>query len=96
LELGDNLISGTFPLFLTSLTNIYTLTIGSELTGTIPTEMGLFWRKLRVIHMDNNKFTGTLPSEFGRFKTLLTLSLNDNNLTGTIPSEFLQLTSDPC
>jgi len=62
-----------------------------ELTGTIPTEIGLltnltalaFWEPVR-----GKGLIGTIPTEIGKLTSLKELHLDGNHLTGTIPSEI--------
>jgi Leucine-rich repeat (LRR) protein len=64
---------------------------GNQLTGPIPTELGLL-TKLRELYLHNNKLTGQIPTELGLLTQLKTLSLSENQLTGAIPLELGRLT----
>eukprot|EP00242_Pyramimonas_sp_CCMP2087_P013635 CAMPEP_0198197358 /NCGR_PEP_ID=MMETSP1445-20131203/982_1 /TAXON_ID=36898 /ORGANISM="Pyramimonas sp., Strain CCMP2087" /LENGTH=307 /DNA_ID=CAMNT_0043866629 /DNA_START=129 /DNA_END=1052 /DNA_ORIENTATION=- len=69
-----------------------TLTASSlSLTGTLPTELGLF-TALKVLFMEDNSFTGTLPTELGAMTKMQELSLRGNLLSGPIPTELGQMT----
>jgi len=63
--------------------------LGSDITGTIPTEVGLL-TKLTNLGMVENRLTGT-PSELGALTRLDSLSLYSNLLSGTIPAEVCAL-----
>lgn len=71
-----------------------------NLTGTIPTELGLL-TNLIFIDLDYNQISGSLPSELFRLTALTQLDLNDNLLSGSIDGiegftflEFLQIHSN--
>ena len=79
----------------------------NQLTGTLPTELGLLSPKRfdvgldgldgvissdgLQISLDESHLTGTIPSELGLSKSLALLHLIGNKLTGKIPSELGQL-----
>mmetsp|Transcript_249 Transcript_249/g.427 ORF Transcript_249/g.427 Transcript_249/m.427 type:complete len:257 (+) Transcript_249:95-865(+) len=65
---------------------------GQQLTGTIPTELGMLSR-LTWLDVDVNRLTGTVPSELGSATSLVWLCFHQNQLTGTVPSELGLLTS---
>jgi hypothetical protein len=69
-----------------------TLTASSlSLTGTLPTQLGLF-TALKVLFMEDNSFTGTLPTELGAMTKMQELSLRGSLLSGPIPTELGQMT----
>ena len=63
----------------------------NQLTGTLPSDMGLF-AKLIHLKLDHNQFRGTIPDSWptglanGRLQNLY---LNDNQLTGTVPDNWM-------
>jgi Leucine-rich repeat (LRR) protein len=63
----------------------------SNLTGTIPSELGN-WYQLTRLYAEFNEMIGTLPSELFRLGRLRQLWLLGNELTGTIPAEIGLLT----
>jgi hypothetical protein len=63
----------------------------SQLTGEIPTELGLL-TKLQTLSLSQNELTGQIPSELGQLTRLQYLSLAYNHLTGAIPRELGLLT----
>eukprot|EP00240_Pyramimonas_obovata_P015499 CAMPEP_0118928728 /NCGR_PEP_ID=MMETSP1169-20130426/5915_1 /TAXON_ID=36882 /ORGANISM="Pyramimonas obovata, Strain CCMP722" /LENGTH=301 /DNA_ID=CAMNT_0006870773 /DNA_START=87 /DNA_END=989 /DNA_ORIENTATION=- len=77
------------------------------LTGSIPTEVGLFtnlvWIELRPVLQDVedavqvNKLTGILPTELGQLSALTMLEIQsegkENQLRGSIPSQLGYLTN---
>ncbi|CAB9523451.1 leucine Rich Repeat [Seminavis robusta] len=69
-----------------------TLGISSNrLTGTIPSEVGLF--PLKELYLENNTLTGSLPRELFDQTSFQLLNLRNNDLTGILPSEIVLLTN---
>eukprot|EP00533_Pseudo-nitzschia_delicatissima_P004719 CAMPEP_0116095296 /NCGR_PEP_ID=MMETSP0327-20121206/9587_1 /TAXON_ID=44447 /ORGANISM="Pseudo-nitzschia delicatissima, Strain B596" /LENGTH=77 /DNA_ID=CAMNT_0003586953 /DNA_START=339 /DNA_END=572 /DNA_ORIENTATION=- len=62
----------------------------NQLTGTIPTEIGLL-TSLTGLYLVYNDLTGNIPSEIGLLKNLKYLKTYRNNLNDTIPSEVQEL-----
>ena len=58
----------------------------SQLTGTIPPELGSL-SNLKSLNLSNNRLTGTIPAELGSLSNLESLNLSSNELTG-IPGEL--------
>ena len=65
----------------------------NNLTGTIPTELGLLTRLMRLQFPRNRGIGGTIPSELGSLTSLFFLELSANILTSTIPTELGLLTN---
>mmetsp|Transcript_31265 Transcript_31265/g.60297 ORF Transcript_31265/g.60297 Transcript_31265/m.60297 type:complete len:278 (-) Transcript_31265:398-1231(-) len=65
--------------------------IRNQLTGTIPSELGLFTR-LTLMNVWGNHLTGTLPLELTAMTSLTRIDYQHNQLTGTLPSELGLLT----
>jgi hypothetical protein len=59
----------------------------NDLTGTLPTELGLL-TGLEYVDLSFNQFTGTLPTELGNLSNLSELYLEYNEIRGTIPSSL--------
>ncbi len=83
----DGIRLGGAPSRVTSL-----LLHNSQLTGTIPSELGKL-SSLQVLSLHHNQLTGTIPPELGGLSNLQQLYLNNNQLTGTMPSELGKLSS---
>jgi len=64
----------------------------SQLSGTLPTELGALTR-LIYMHMYDNQVTGTVPTELGSLTALTYMDIERNQLTGTMPTELGALTS---
>jgi Leucine rich repeat len=59
------------------------------LTGTIPTQIGL-WTRLELLVLTlNGSMNGTLPTELGRLSRLGRLSLAENQFSGTLPFAYI-------
>ncbi|CAB9510759.1 leucine Rich Repeat [Seminavis robusta] len=97
LQLGNNQLSGHIPaIWFENLhdgnAKLTSLQIDENwLTGTIPSEVGLF--PMEVVHLHQNQLSGSLPVELSAHTSLKILLLGYNDLTGTVPSEFGLLTS---
>lgn len=72
-----------------NLPNLHYLSVAAnyDLSGTIPTELGLL-TELTRLGLNTNQLTGTIPSELGLLSQLRLLFLSDNRITGTIPTEL--------
>ncbi|CAB9517182.1 Leucine Rich Repeat [Seminavis robusta] len=88
---GWNSLTGTLPSSLFSLTMQSVALPENQLTGPVPTELGLL-TALGGLALDTNLFTGTLPTEIGRLTGLESLYLNSLILSGAIPNELAALT----
>eukprot|EP00241_Pyramimonas_parkeae_P004784 CAMPEP_0114246172 /NCGR_PEP_ID=MMETSP0058-20121206/12309_1 /TAXON_ID=36894 /ORGANISM="Pyramimonas parkeae, CCMP726" /LENGTH=350 /DNA_ID=CAMNT_0001359317 /DNA_START=587 /DNA_END=1640 /DNA_ORIENTATION=+ len=63
----------------------------SQLTGTIPTQLGTL-TSITHIEIHTNQLTGTLPTELGALTRMTRMSFFFNWLTGTVPTELGALT----
>ena len=91
--LAYNQLSGTIPVEIGSLANLWSIRLGyNHLTGTVPAELGNL-ANLEDLRLDNNQLSGTIPPELGHLSKLKTLYLQGNRLTGALPHTFTQLTS---
>ena len=88
LELYSRNLTGSIPLELGNLTELYSLSLGdNELTGSIPPELRNLTNLIRF-YLDNNQLIGTIPSWLGNLTKLEHLELDGNQLTGTIPPKL--------
>ncbi|CAB9511418.1 leucine rich repeat [Seminavis robusta] len=102
-ELGDatsldslvfigNFLSGTIPESIWHLP-LNTLALGqNQLTGTIPTEIGLL-SNLTYLSLAFNGFSGEIPSQIGFLTDVAIVNLYFSSFTGTIPTEIGQLSA---
>ena len=65
---------------------------GVQLSGTIPSSLGL-QTNLTYLRLSNNGFSGQIPASLGALTDLQFLYLHDNALTGTFPATFSRLAS---
>ncbi|CAB9521896.1 LRR receptor-like serine threonine-protein kinase [Seminavis robusta] len=88
-----NSLTGTIPSSLFTLTNSMRAIVLSEsqLTGPLPTELGLL-TDLQAMWFDGNFFTGSIPTELAQLTLLNFLSFPFTMLSGTIPVELAVLT----
>jgi Leucine-rich repeat (LRR) protein len=63
-----------------------------NLTGTIPSELGLL-SSIQALELGQNQLKGSLASEIGNLENAVELLLYENLLTGIIPSELGQLSN---
>ena len=64
----------------------------SQLTGTIPPELGSL-ANLHELHLWGNQLSGPIPSELSSLSNLEVLALSSNQLTGPIPTWLGSLTN---
>ncbi|CAB9523719.1 leucine rich repeat [Seminavis robusta] len=93
LELQDNLLSGTIPVQLANLVNMWRLSLQeNQLSGHIPSEFGKML-VLGLLNLANNSLSGTVPQELGELKqSLFSLNLEGNSLlSGELPDPLCSL-----
>ncbi|KAK1567558.1 hypothetical protein Q3G72_013507 [Acer saccharum] len=86
-HLGKNKLSGRIPekLFSSYMDLIHVLFDSNQLTGPLPSSLGLV-KTLEVIRFDRNLLSGTVPSNLNDLTNLNALFLSNNRLTGPIPN----------
>ncbi|KAK4551225.1 hypothetical protein RGQ29_032454 [Quercus rubra] len=86
-HLGQNHLSGTVSprLFSSKMTLIHVLLDGNQLTGSIPSTLGLV-QALEVLRIDRNALSGPVPSNFNNLTNLNHMFLSNNKLTGPLPN----------
>mmetsp|Transcript_7138 Transcript_7138/g.10444 ORF Transcript_7138/g.10444 Transcript_7138/m.10444 type:complete len:861 (-) Transcript_7138:237-2819(-) len=92
-DVAANKLEGSIsPRFFTELTNLSVfITGGNEMTGRIPTEVGMA-TNLKFLRLYGNILSGPIPSEIGILTHLVELELNENRISGQIPDVFWFLT----
>ncbi|KAL8116922.1 hypothetical protein AgCh_023197 [Apium graveolens] len=92
---GKNQLSGVIPpkLFSSEMSLIHVLFESNQLTGSIPSTLGLV-STLEVVRLDRNSLSGSIPSNISNLTTVNELHLSNNRLTGPLPdlSEISSLT----
>nr|XP_034916261.1 probable leucine-rich repeat receptor-like protein kinase At5g49770 isoform X3 [Populus alba] len=86
-HLGRNRLSGTIPkeLFRSDITLIHVLLHDNNLTGSIPSTLGLV-HTLEAVRFEGNSLTGPVPSNLNNLTNVATLILSNNNFTGPVPN----------
>jgi len=88
LKLSTNMLTGTIPSSVGSLSNMITFSASiNQMSGTIPSEIGRL-PKLEHFDISSNRFHGTLPRDVTNHSSLMLLSVFKNDLSGTIPNAF--------
>ncbi|MDE0477807.1 MAG: leucine-rich repeat domain-containing protein, partial [Candidatus Dadabacteria bacterium] len=88
LLLRENMLSGSIPPELGSLTDLGQLYLNNNmLSGSIPPELGSL-TALRELYLNNNELSGEIPPELGSLTALRELYLSHNMLSGSIPPEL--------
>lgn len=64
----------------------YYSTGDNNLTGSIPSEIGMM-KEATAINLSSNNLSGNIPSEIGMLSNVNAMILNDNDLAGPIPIE---------
>ncbi|KAF3947353.1 hypothetical protein CMV_026502, partial [Castanea mollissima] len=86
-HLGHNKLSGRIPpqIFSSKMVLIHVLLDGNQLTGSIPSTLGLV-QALEVLRIDGNALSGPVPSNFNNLTNLNQMFLSNNKLTGPLPN----------
>ncbi|XP_057430459.1 leucine-rich repeat receptor protein kinase HPCA1 isoform X2 [Lotus japonicus] len=84
---GKNKLSGNIPsqLFSSEMTLIHALFEGNQLTGRIPSTLGLV-QSLEVVRFDDNFLSGPLPLNLNNLTNVQSLLLSNNRLSGPLPN----------
>ncbi|MQL93227.1 hypothetical protein Taro_025866 [Colocasia esculenta] len=84
---GKNQLSGSIPegLFRPKMQIIHVLFDNNNLSGTIPSSLGLV-KKLEVVRLDRNSITGPVPNNINSLTNLRELHLSNNKLNGSLPN----------
>ncbi|KAM0883912.1 hypothetical protein ACQ4PT_031337 [Festuca glaucescens] len=91
LYLGENNLSGGFPLGIANLHNLNHLSMGSnQFAGVVPEWLGRL-NKLQVILLYDNKFAGFIPVSLSNLSQLGILALGSNKFRGHIPQSLGRL-----
>lgn len=93
ISLENNRLQGFIPSHIGLLSNnLIDFNIGSsDVSGTLPAELGLLTR-LQTLVLDRTSIHSKFPSQIGRLRNLTKLSVDSTPLTGTIPTEIGSVT----
>ncbi|XP_071936043.1 leucine-rich repeat receptor protein kinase HPCA1-like [Coffea arabica] len=83
---GKNQLSGEIPsqLFSGNMSLIHLLLENNQLTGKIPSTVGLI-QTLEVLRLDRNSLSGPVPQNLSKLTSVQELFLSNNNLNGPLP-----------
>lgn len=83
---NKNKLSGPIPpkLFSSDMILIHVLFDGNQLTGSIPSTLGLV-KTLEVLRLDRNFLEGEVPSNLNKLTIVNELNLGHNRLSGPLP-----------
>ncbi|KAM5574173.1 leucine-rich repeat receptor protein kinase HPCA1 [Rosa sericea] len=86
-HLGMNKLSGPIPskLFSSNMNLIHVLFESNQLTGSIPSSLGLV-TSLEVVRFDRNMLTGPIPLSLNSLTNVSQLFLSNNKLSGPAPN----------
>jgi len=87
----DDNSSAYTPLNCTAFFGESSLSMFNQLSGTLPTEIGLL-TDLTDLYLSSNSMYGTIPTEIGQLVGLKSLWLTGNSMVGQLPSEVGRLT----
>jgi hypothetical protein len=99
LDATNSAVSGSLPRSLAAATGLQTLSLADPtstfgISGTLPTEYGVFSDLSFALLSNLKSIEGKLPTEFGNWKSISTLNIVLNRgLNGTIPTEWGQMTN---
>lgn len=94
LYMFSNNLTGTLPLELQQLSNVWMLSIyGNKMMGGPIARFFANMTSLELLGLNGNEVTGTIPEWSKNLTNLLLLHFRDNKLDGTIPTQLGQLTS---
>ncbi|XP_074335880.1 receptor-like protein 46 [Apium graveolens] len=90
LELSDNELTGSFPLWLAEMEIGSILLSNNKLAGLVPSRLFQSPR-LSFLALSRNNFSGELPENIGDAKEIMVLLLSRNNLSGPIPKSIADI-----
>ncbi|PKI74947.1 probable leucine-rich repeat receptor-like protein kinase At5g49770 [Punica granatum] len=84
---GQNQLSGTIPpeIFSSGMKLIHVLFDNNQLTGSLPSTLGLV-QPLEVVRFDRNSLSGPLPQNLNNLTKVQELLLSKNKFTGPLPN----------
>ncbi|PWA65862.1 leucine-rich repeat protein kinase family protein [Artemisia annua] len=84
---GRNKLTGFIPprLFSSKMSLVHLLLENNQLTGSIPSTLGLV-QSLEVLRLDRNNLSGNVPSSINNLTSVLEMYLSNNKLTGRVPN----------
>ncbi len=88
LHLNNNLLTGSFPDWIYSLSSLNSLHLqDNHLTGTLSSKI-MNLRTLRHLFLGNNRFYGLIHQDVFKLQMLKTFNADNNFFSGTLPKSF--------
>ncbi|PRQ29197.1 putative non-specific serine/threonine protein kinase [Rosa chinensis] len=93
LSRGQNNLNGVIPSSIFNMSTIRIISlVDNQLSGSLPTNIGLGLPDLQKLFLGNNKLTGVIPKSISNISQLTVLDLGFNFLSAFIPSPLCALT----
>ena len=87
-NISSNRFSGSFPAYRNLLNLTYLAVSSNDLSGTIPSEIGLLSSLEYLFMQDNYKPSGSIPTTLGMLRNLKAVVMSNNNFTGSVVGVF--------
>lgn len=93
LSLGHSQLTGTVPPeCFSDLASLVEFRVeGTEISGTIATEVGLLAQTVVTLHFANTSMTGTIPKEASDLSLLQTINVEGTEISGEIPQALCEI-----
>ncbi|GKY97744.1 hypothetical protein MPSEU_000732600 [Mayamaea pseudoterrestris] len=97
IDAGQAAFAGSIPATIGGLTHLELLNminpVAGQLSGSIPSEIGLLSDTLTFLALDASGISGSIPTEVGELTNLQLLSVIMNSITGSFPTEIGNMAS---
>ncbi|KAG6639491.1 hypothetical protein CIPAW_10G104700 [Carya illinoinensis] len=86
LRIGGNAFFGTIPFGIFNISTIRVISMAvNNLSGHLPSNMGLFLPKLQQLILWGNKLSGAIPNSISNASQLAIIDIGENSFSGLIP-----------
>ena len=80
-------LTGPFPTPLLDISRLERLDLSfNHMTGELPVDIGIFFRKMQVLFLHDNQLSGMIPDSMNNMEELKYIQLDSNKFSGRIPS----------